>query len=226
MLVRRSLILLLLLASVSAFAQRTNRSRESPGTGDPTDRDVAWKFLSKEVVATPSPVMVYWLPSTAKETETSRLLTSRRLYDAATRCVTYFVVLPGDTANAAKLAVTGERAMIVPTNSQGKVTQTVPAVHGAIPVANVERAVEDELNARDEAMYGGMAEARTLAPRNKNAAIALYRKIWDDRCLCPMAGTEAQRALKDLGVVVTEPAAAPLADPNLMEPGLPSKPSH
>lgn len=226
MFLRRSCLLLLLLVSVSTFAQRTNRTRESPGTGDPTERDVPWKFLGKEVVATPAPVMLYWLPATAKETEASPLLTSRPLFDGSARCVSYFVVLPGDAANAAKLPAGGERPLVVLTDSTGRVTRTVAAVHGAIPTAAVERAVSDELNVRDEAMYRDMTEARKLAPTDKNASIALYRKIWDDRCLFPMAGTVAQQALKDLGVIVKEPASAPLPDPNLMKPGLPSNPSH
>ena len=82
----------------------------------------------------------------------------------------------------------------------------------------------DELAARDETMYKQMLEAgREARSGNRTSAIALYERVWDDRCLFPLAGNEAQRALKDLGVTVKEaPATPPKVDPYLQTP--PSKP--
>jgi hypothetical protein len=39
--------------------------------------------------------------------------------------------------------------------------------------------------------------------------------LWDERCLVPTAGTEAQHALKNLGVIVVEPPPHIAVDPNL-----------
>ncbi len=73
-----------------------------------------------------------------------------------------------------------------------------------------------ELGARDEGMFRDITTARKRANAGeKDAAITLYRKIWDDRCLYPLAGQEAQGALKVLGVTVEEPPTTLLPDPNL-----------
>src|SRR5260221_3797879 len=52
-------------------------------------------------------------------------------------------------------------------------------------------------------MFRDITTARKRANAGeKDAAITLYRKIWDDRCLYPLAGQEAQGALKVLGMTV------------------------
>ena len=79
--------------------------------------------------------------------------------------------------------------------------------------------LSDELSARDGAMYREMREANQQAGAGDNAAaIENYKKIWDDRCLFPLAGSEAQRALKKLGVTVTEPLPTSAVDPQLKPP--------
>jgi hypothetical protein len=86
--------------------------------------------------------------------------------------------------------------------------------------------LSDELNARDEAMYRDMRNAGEAARAGNNAAaIDLYKKIWDDRCLFPLAGTEAQRSLKALGVTVVEPPPVNAVDPQLKPPTAPNPPS-
>ena len=79
--------------------------------------------------------------------------------------------------------------------------------------------VHDELAARDEAMYHAMSEGRKHAVAGeKEAAIALYRNVWNDRCFFPLAGTEARRALKGLGVEVHDVPAPIAVDPQLPKP--------
>jgi len=217
MFLRRSLALVILLASVSAFAQRTGRTRSSPGTGAPEEL-VPWKFIEKGVAPVTSPVMLYWIPTSEKETNDSPMLTSHALFESASRCVSLVTVLPKDTEMLAKLKATPPEVIF--TDAHGAITRRVANPR----VAAVERALHDELNARDEAMYHTMTDARRRAPGDKPAAIALYRKVWDDRCLFPTAGTEAQHALKELGVTVVEPPSTLAPDPNL-KPLLPPKTS-
>jgi len=214
---RRSFAFLLLVATAAAHAQR---SPYAPGTGDPTERAVPWKFIEQGSAAPKTPVVVYWLPATDKETNESPLLTSRVLFDGASRCVSFVIVQPKDAATIARLGAVGKQPTAVLTDGTGKVTRSVANVHGVLPPVAVEHAVRDELNGRDEAMYRDMTEGRRLAATDKSAAIALYRKVWDDRCLYPMAGTEAQHALKGLGVTVVEPPSTLLPDPNL-KPSVP-----
>ena len=82
-----------------------------------------------------------------------------------------------------------------------------------------ERMLSGELSARDDAMFKEMMEAGQQASAgNATAAIDLYKKIWDDRCLFPLAGRDAQRALKTLGVTVKETPPPPPVDPDVQGP--------
>jgi hypothetical protein len=47
------------------------------------------------------------------------------------------------------------------------------------------------------------ASQEATAGRNQNA-INIYKKIWDDRCLFPLAANQAKKALLDLGVKITD----------------------
>jgi len=68
-------------------------------------------------------------------------------------------------------------------------------------------------------MYTRMTEARKRAAGgDKAGAIELYQKLWDERCFFPLAGEQAQHALKDLGVIVVEPPSTFALDPNLAPP--------
>ncbi len=212
MLMRRSLVLFLLLLSLPVFGQR---SRSAPGTGNPEERLVPWRFLEKGADIAKAPVMLYWLPASLEETKRSALLTSRALFDDSLRCVDLLVVLPSDSATIDRMGATGKLPMAVITDAQGKVTRTIPNIRGVLRAPAVEQAMRDELSALDESMYRDMTEARKLAASDRNASVALYRRIWDQRCLFPIAGSDAQRALKSLGVTVVDTPAPPPPDPNL-----------
>jgi hypothetical protein len=89
-------------------------------------------------------------------------------------------------------------------------------IRTAANVKEIEKMVSAEIAARDDAMFRVMSDAgRQERDGNSAAAIELYKKIWNDRCLFPLAGSEAQRALKRLGVTVSEPTGSsqPLAPP-------------
>ena len=191
------------------------RSRGAPGTGNPTERRVPWHYVEKDAAIEKGPVVLYWLPASLDEAERSPLMTSRVLFDDSVRCVSLLIVLPEDSATIEKLGATGKLPMAVVTDAHGKVIRTVENVRGVLHPAAIEQALTDELSARDEAMYRGMNDARRLAATDKNAAIALYKKIWDDRCLFPIAGSDAQRSLKALGVIVADTPAPPPPDPGV-----------
>jgi hypothetical protein len=146
-------------------------------------------------------------------------MTSSVLIVAATRCVNLEIVLPERTKMVQTLGATGRMPAAVIVDRHGTVVRRVENVRGVLAAEAVERMVSDELAARDEAMYKEMSDAgREARSGNNPAAIDLYQKIWQDRCLFPLAGHEAQRALKDLGVIVKEPPSTIAADPNLQPP--------
>ena len=204
MLRRPFCLLAILVLTPYLFAQR----RGGPGTGNPDEHRVPWKFLDKDSIVEKRPITLYWLPASADEVSRSRLMTSRSLLENSTRCIGLEIVLPENVAMIEKFR--GATAVVA--DAQGNVIRSISA---ARPEA-VEQLLTEELAKRDEAMYRQMTEAnRAAGAGEKDAAITLYKKIWDDRCLYPIAGSDAQRALKKLGVVVQETAEARPPDPYL-----------
>jgi hypothetical protein len=199
------------------FGQRgEGRGRSGPGTGNPDEHLVPWMFLSKGGDLVKGPLILYWLPASTDEVKHSSLLTSHPLLEASARCVGFEIVLPDDAISIEKLNASGKLPIAVLLDSQGRVTRTVANVRGALSASAVERTLAEELGARDEAVFRDLTEAKRRAGEGqKEQAIDLYKKIWDDRCLYPLIGSEAQRGLKSLGVIVRETAAPPPVDPNL-----------
>jgi hypothetical protein len=201
------------------------RRPSGPGTGNPDEPLVPWKFVEKGAAVEKGSLTLYWLPASQKEMEGSALLSSRALLESSLRCVAFQIVLPENAATIALLGSTGKLPAALLVNGQGNVIRRIENVRGSLPPASVERMVSDELAARDEAMYHAMSDARKRASAGeKDAAIDLYKTVWNDRCFFPLAGTEAQRALKALGVEVHDVAGTVVVDPQLSKPSLPSKP--
>jgi hypothetical protein len=199
---------------------------QGPGTGNPDEHLVPWKFVEKGATIEARPVTLYWFPASADEAERSPLRTSRAFQEFERRCVGLFIVLPENIVLIEKLGAAGKLPAAVIVNAQGTELRRLENVRGVLPLAAMEKMVSDELAGRDEEMYRAMSDARKrIAAGNKEGAIALYRGIWETRCLYPLAGIEAQRGLKELGVFVQEPPSALQPDPNLqLVPTKPGKP--
>jgi hypothetical protein len=221
---------LLFFAAANAAAQSGRggggqRGPSSPGTGNPDQHLVPWKFVEKGAAVEKSSLSLYWLPASEKEMERSGLLTSPVFLEYGRRCVALRIVLPENTAAIELLGATGKLPTALLVNDQGTVVRRVENVQGALLPAYVQRMVDDELAARDEVMYHQMSEARKRAGAGDNAAaIDLYKAVWNDRCFFPLAGTEAQRALHALGVEVHEVPAPLAVDPSADKPLMPARP--
>ena len=208
----RSFLAVVLLA-VPLLAQG---GRGGPGTGNPDEHLVPWKFQQAGGEIGGGPVVLYWLPASQDELKHSPLLTSRALLDVTSRCVGFEIVTPDDTRSIEKLGATGKLPMAVITDDRGRVVRSIASARGALSASAVDEMVAAELRARDDAVYVALTDAKRAAAANENEkAIALYQGIWKDRCLYPLVGREAQRELAKLGVLVHEPPAAPIVDPNL-----------
>jgi hypothetical protein len=215
--VQRSLLLLflaaVLTAALPALAQRGEQAprRNGPGTGDPDEHLVNWKYVDSGDLQYATPITLYWFPASLDAAEKSPLMRSAALVDATARCVALRIVLPEQTAALKKLAVQPKTTATLVDRKGTTLRQT----QSSWP-AEIQSLVAAELNARDEAVYHDLHAAGEAVKAGDNAAaIDLYRKIWDDRCLFSMAGNEAQRALKRLGVIVKETPVPPPPDPNL-----------
>jgi hypothetical protein len=207
----------LLLIPPHAFGQsRREGVRSGPGTGNTYESLVPWHFLEKGGALLDAPLVLYWLPASEKETESSPLLSSQQFVGDADRCVSFEIVLPEDRVSIEKLGATGRLPAVVLADAKGSVLRRVEGSGGRLAIPSVEKIVRDELGARGEAMYATVTEAKKrVVNGDKQGAIDLYRKLWDERCLFPVAGREAQQSLKTLGVIVVEPPAHIAIDPNL-----------
>ena len=212
---------LILLTAALAYAQG---NPSGPGTRKPEEL-VPWKFVEKGAAVEKGSLTLYWLPASQKELEQSALLSSRAILKDSLRCVAVRIVTPENAATIELLSATGTLPTAVLVDEQGAVIRRIVNARAALPPAPVEEMVKNELAARDEAMYHQMSEARKRAGTgDKEGAITLYKTVWSNRCFFPLAGTEAQRALKSLGVEVRDVPAPPPADPQLKKPKPPAKP--
>jgi hypothetical protein len=214
--------------AVNVHAQSQRQARPNgPGTGVPDDDLVPWKFVEKGAAIEKTSLTLYWLPASQKEMERSELLGSRALIQAGLRCVGFRIVDAGDAATLKLLDATGKLPTALLVNNQGVVVRRLDNVRGSLPRAAVERMVHDELAARDETMYRAMSDARKHATAGeKDAAVTLYKSVWEDRCFFPLAGLEAQRSLKTLGVEVHDVPSGIAVDPQLKQPSLTVKPGN
>ncbi len=215
-----AVLLTFLIAVPSALAQSGRGGRRSgPGTGDNLLHVVPWHFLTKGGPLASVPLVLYWLPASPKDVEDSPLQTSKILIQDADLCIGFEIVLPDDAVMITKLDAAGKLPAALLVDAQGNIIRRVEGIRGKLNLVSVEKMVSDELHARGETMYTRMTEARKRAAGgDKAGAIELYRKLWDERCFFPLAGEQAQHALKDLGVIVVEPPPQFAIDPNLAPP--------
>jgi hypothetical protein len=214
-----AVLLAFLIIAPSALAQSRPIRRSGPGTGDNLLHVVPWHFLTKGGPLATGPLVLYWLPASPNDVEDSPLQTSKVLIQDAVLCLGFEIVLPDDAVMLTKFAAAGKLPTALLVDAQGNVIRRVEAVRGKLNLVSVEKMVGDELNARGETMYARITEAKKRAASgDKDGSIDLYRKIWDERCFFPLAGEEAQHALKALGVTVVEPPPQIPVDPNLGQP--------
>src|SRR5438874_11688889 len=146
MTIRRLAVLLLFVATTLAAQSRGGRGVYRPGTGNPDEQLVPWKFVPRGSDLVKGPFVVYWLPESMKDVEHSPLFTSTVLLEASARCVDFQIVTPDDVVNIARLA-RPPVALIV--NSDGRVLRQVGAVHPK----GVEQMITAELSAREDEVF-------------------------------------------------------------------------
>jgi hypothetical protein len=159
---------------------------------------VPWKVLEpgEDVDA---PLVLFWIPSSSDELRRSPLLSSNELTLYSSRCVAMRVVRLNDGARLAKLNVAAQLPFAVLAEKGGHVISAIENDRGALNVFDVEDVVREALDARSEDAEMKLDEAQKLSEKGDvDAALALYREVWEERCVCPRQGREAQKALKKL----------------------------
>jgi tetratricopeptide (TPR) repeat protein len=174
---------------------------------------VPWKSLSATDKPLSTPIVVMWFPADAFEIDQSELNASRMLTLYSAQCVGLQLVKPDDAGTIAKFDVVTKRPTVLLV-ADGKVIDHVGPTGRTITVSSVENMIHHELYKRETAADALIETAKTESSANKEAAIAAYQKVWEQRCVLPRQGRDAQKALKRLGVTVKD-AELRSADPDL-----------
>jgi hypothetical protein len=160
---------------------------------------VPWKVLSPGEAPPRAQLIVYWLPASRDNMRHSELLTSRTLTLFSSQCVAMHVVRPDDFERVAKLGANGHAPVVLLLDGEGRELTHIDNEAGALRIATVERIVRDEVRSREDEADKLLDVARkSVESGEKNAAIAMYRRIFDQRCLLPRQARAAQRALRKL----------------------------
>jgi hypothetical protein len=164
---------------------------------------VPWKTLGADDKPLSTPLVVMWFPVDAGEIDSSELSASRTLILYSAQCVGLQLVKPDDAKTVARFDVVTKRPIVLLV-ADGKVIDHVNATDRRITVSSVENMIHHELYQRESALDQLLEAARKESSTDKDAAIASYQKVWEQRCLAPKQGREAQKALKRLGVTVKD----------------------
>jgi tetratricopeptide (TPR) repeat protein len=174
---------------------------------------VPWKSIGANDKPLTTPVTVMWFPADAREVDNSELNVSRILTLYSAQCIGLQLVKPDDANTIAKFDVVAKRPTVLLV-VDGKVVDHVNPDGRFITSSSVENMIHHELFRRESALDALLETAKNESAANKDAAIADYQKVWEQHCLAPKQGREAQKALKHLGVIVKAEDLRAI-DPNL-----------
>ena len=162
---------------------------------------VPWKILNPGDPPPSTELVLFWIPLSSDDFRHSELLTYRPLTTYTRDCVSLSVVRADDAAMIARLEASGKLPIAVLVGADGHVVGSVANERGALRGAAVDKLLRDTIRGHAEALDRDLDDApKKLGVGDRDAAVALYRRVWEHRCLFPRHGREAERALKKLGV--------------------------
>ncbi|HYO79660.1 MAG TPA: hypothetical protein VE010_24560, partial [Thermoanaerobaculia bacterium] len=117
----------------------------------------------------------------------------------SSRCVAMRVVRFNDSSRLTSLEVGADVPAAVLTDRDGNILGRVGNEDGELPVGEVEELVAAELERREGDAETMLYRARDYADEgDPEAAMTLYQRVWDGRCVWPRQARDAKRALKKL----------------------------
>jgi hypothetical protein len=162
---------------------------------------VPWKIHRAGEERPVSPLILYWVPASADDFRHSDLLTSRALASYVAQCVALEVVTADDTAMLETLEIDGPLPAAVLVDAWGIVVGRVSGDKGLLRASDVEKMMRDGIRAREEALSLDLDDApKKISAGDRDQGVAIYRRVWMQRCVFPRHGREAERALRKLGV--------------------------
>jgi tetratricopeptide (TPR) repeat protein len=165
---------------------------------------VPWKVVSAPDTVQPGGLAIFWLPASQNELEKSSLRNSRTLSLYASQCVTMGVVDAG-TPMGQKLLADEKPPVAVLVAADGSVIGKAQGEKGMLRVNVVEKLLEGEMKQRESTVKGTLNAAKDAAKKgDKDAAIAQYKSVLEQKCLFPKQAKDATNELKKLGVTGVE----------------------
>jgi hypothetical protein len=162
---------------------------------------VPWRILNAGDPPPASDLVLYWIPLSSDDFRHSELLTYRPLTTYSRDCVSLSVIRADDETTIARLQASKKLPIAVLVDGDGRVIGSVPNERGALRAAAVDKLLRDTIRAREEMLDRDLDDApKKLSVGDRDGAVALYRRVWGNRCLFPRHAREAERALKKLGV--------------------------
>jgi tetratricopeptide (TPR) repeat protein len=170
---------------------------------------VPWKLIKPGDPLPSEGLLVYWLPSSQTELEKSSLRFSRVLQVYAQQCVAMGVV-DYTSPLGSKLIGDQKPPVAVLAQPDGKMIGKAENKDGYLRVAQVEKLLDSEIKAREEAIKHQMEEAKEKAKSgDSHGAIQLYRGVYEQKCMFPGKAKGAAKELKKLGEAVADVPDAP-----------------
>lgn len=178
-----------------------------PGNSAPQAKAyvVPWQVVQPgEEAPAATPLTVYWAPAAATDVQGSDMMSSRMLTMASAQCVGMLILHPDDAASLAKWELAGKTPAAF-LAVDGKVVARIETQKGKLRLADVEKMVKRELDARENALDKLLDGAKKKADAgDRDGATADYQQVWEQRCIAPKKGRAAQKALGRLGVEVKD----------------------
>ena len=167
---------------------------------------VPWKVLLPNDPPPAGVLVLYWFPIDRQEERYSELQSSRQLTLAAARCVAMVTVTTDNQALRAKYDLpAGISAAVLVAAADGSELGRVQAKHGPIGRDDAEKLLKQGLTRTEDAADKLLDQARTHAEHgDREAAVGLYKQVWEERCVAARAGKKAAKALRKLGQPVPE----------------------
>ncbi len=187
------------------------------GIGRPTQTDayvVPWKLYAPgQIPVANGGFTLHWFPASADESRKSGLQVSRMLSLFSGKCVAMAIVTPDNKLLVDKFAPDGKLSFAVLTDSAGVELARVVAKPKGLDVYDVEKMVSKTLDAKEDQLKAQIKEAKAkVEAGDKDAAIAIYKQVMEQKCLFPSKAKDAGKALQKLGVVVETSSLADVPD--------------
>ncbi len=185
----------------------------SSGSGSaPEVYPVPWKIRGpKDPPA--AGLILYWLPTSAEEYKKSSMRLSRILSMYATQCVS-MELADYNSPLGQKLIGESKPPVAVLATPDGTPLGKAENQSGILKVDQAEKLVEGEMKQRETALDTQLKEAKEKEKGGDNdAAIKLFSRVVEQKCLFPKKAKDAAKELKKLGVDIAAIPDSPVLEP-------------